>query len=134
MLAFFNVSDNELTFDRKSDDRGPEPETLTVGGVGARQYVFIAPERIGGVYAYDITDPAAPVFQQYINFRDFAVNPALVCEKDKPQPKDCAEAGDLGPEGALFIPRADSPIDAPLVVVVHEVSDSTTVYRVDELP
>ncbi len=132
--AFFNVSDDGITFDSKSDDRGPEPETLTVGSVGARQYVFIAPERIGGVYAYDITDPAAPTFQQYINFRNFAVDPEAVCEKDKPQSPDCAEAGDLGPEGILFIPKDDSPIDAALVVVVHEVSDSTTVYRVDEVP
>ena len=72
MPAFFNVSDDGITFDSKSDDRGPEPETLTVGSVGSRQYVFIAPERIGGVYAYDITDPAAPTFQQYIDFRPAA--------------------------------------------------------------
>ncbi len=132
--SFFNTTDDATQFDTKSDDRGPEPETLAVGQVGARQYVFIAPERIGGVYAYDITDPAAPTFQQYINFRNFGVDPAAVCEKDKPQSKDCAASGDLGPEGVLFIPKDASPIDAPLIVVVHEVSDSTTVYRVDEVP
>ena len=128
---FFNTADDETKFDRKSNDRGPEPETLAVGRVGARQYVFIAPERIGGVYAYDITDPAAPEFQQYINFRNFTIDPAAVCEKDKPQSETCAQAGDLGPEGVLFISKEDSPIGIPLVVVVHEVSDSTTIYRVD---
>ena len=33
----------------------------------------------------------------------------------------------------LFIAAADSPIDLPLVVVTHELSTTTTIYRVDEL-
>ncbi len=132
--AFFNTPDDQTKFDAKSNERGPEPETLAVGRVGSRQYVFIAPERIGGVFVYDITDPANPAFQQYINFRDFTIDPAEVCEKNKPQSETCAQAGDLGPEGVLFISGEESPIDVPLVVVVHEVSDSTTIYRVDEVP
>lgn len=104
-----------------------------MGQIGARHYAFIAPERIGGLYVYDITDSVSPVFQQYINFRDFAVNPAEVCEEAKPLSESCAKAGDLEPEGVLFIPATDSPIGAPLVVVSHELSTSTTLYRVDQV-
>jgi len=86
---------------------------------------------IGGLYVYDITDPVSPMFQQYINLRDFAINPAEVCEERRPLSEACANAGDLEPEGVLFIPAAESPIGVPLVVVTHELSTSTTLYRVD---
>jgi hypothetical protein len=132
--ACFNCSSDNLDFDARSDDRGPEPETLAIGKVGERQYAFIAPERIGGVFVYEITDPSGPIFQQYINFRDFAVDPDKVCEDRRPISEECAAAGDLEPEGVLFIPAADSPIAAPLAVVTHELSMSATLYRVDPVP
>jgi hypothetical protein len=104
---------------------------LAVGTVDERQYAFIAPERIGGVFVYDITDPQGPVFQQYINLRDFTVDPDQVCEDRRPISEECAAAGDLEPEGVLFIPAIDSPIAVPLIVVTHELSMSATLYRVD---
>ena len=129
----FNCADGNIRFDSQSNDRGPEPEALTVGKVGSRPYAFIAPERIGGVYVYDVGNPTAPVLQQYINFRDFEVDPDQVCEEGRPKGEECERAGDLGPEGVLFIPSADSPIDAALVVVSNELSSSATLYRVDEV-
>jgi len=39
-------------------------------------------------------------------------------------------AGDLGPEGIIFIAPEDSPTAQPLVVVGNEVSGTTTAYRV----
>jgi hypothetical protein len=131
--ACFNCSDSSINFDGQSPDRGPEPETAAVGSIGGRQYAFIAPERIGGVYVYDITDPEAPSFQQYINFRDFSVDPSQVCEEDRPLSEECAQAGDLGPEGVLFIAAEDSPIGVPLIAISHELSTSTTLYRIDEV-
>jgi hypothetical protein len=127
----FNCAGASIRFDEQSDDRGPEPEALAVGRVGGRDYAFIAPERIGGLYVYDITDPQAPVFQQYVNLRDFAVDPRRVCEAGRPVSQACAAAGDLEPEGVLFIAAADSPIGVALVVLTHELSTSTTIYRVD---
>jgi len=128
----FNTLGSATGFDQTSDTRGPEPENLAVGRIGSRTYVFVAPERIGGVYAYDITDPSAPTFQQYINFRNFAIDPSNVCEETKPQSDECARAGDLEPEGVLFIPASDAPTGVPLIAVVHEVSDSTTLYRIEQ--
>ena len=42
-----------------------------------------------------------------------------------------AAAGDLGPEGILFIAASDSPNGQPLLVVANEVSGTTTVWQVN---
>jgi hypothetical protein len=131
--ACFNCSGGSIEFDERSDARGPEPESLAIGRIGGGDYLFLAPERIGGIYVYDITDPRAPVFQQYVNRRDFSVDPRQVCAEEQPISADCAAAGDLEPEGVLFIAAADSPTGAPLVVVTHELSTSATIYRVDQV-
>ena len=107
--------------------------SLALAGCATTTMPDIDPERIGGVYVYDITDPSTPLFQQYINLRDFAINPAEVCEETKPQSEDCAAAGDLEPEGVLCIPASEAPTGEPLIAVVHEVSDSITLYRIDQV-
>jgi len=130
--AYFNTGEDSNKLDDRSDDRGPEPEYLTVGKVGPREYVFIGFERISGVMVYDITDPRQPYFVQYINNRNFGFDPSKVCgTKGQPQLPNCENVGDLETEGLLFIAREDSPIDVPLLVVSHELSDSTTLYRID---
>jgi hypothetical protein len=130
--SFFNVPDDSNAFDETSDQRGPEPEPLAVGAVGGRRYVFVGLERIGGVMVYDVTNPFRPHFEQYINNRNFAVDPAAVCEKGEPESPACAAVGDLSVEGVLFIPADRSPIGVPLLVLSHETSDSITLFRVDQ--
>jgi 5'-nucleotidase len=83
---------------------------------------------------YDITDPENPQFQLYFNNRDFSVNPRDACEGGDPREPECVSAGDLGPEGVLFIPRSRSPIRAPLLVMTHEISDSTTILKIEKDP
>jgi hypothetical protein len=130
----FNATEDSNKVDQRSIARGPEPEELVIGRVDNREYAFICFERIGGVIVYDVGAPATPVFQQYINNRNPAADPAVVCgPKEQPETPDCRKAGDLEPEGLLFISKEESPIDAPLLVVSHELSDSTTVYRVDTI-
>lgn len=129
--AFFNSSDTSNGLDQTSTGRGPEPEALTVGTIGERTYVFVGFERIGGVMVYDVTDPRRPHFEQYINNRNFAVDPATACVTDKPKSSLCAAAGDLSVEGLLFIPADSSPTGVPLLVVAHETSDSVTLFRID---
>lgn len=108
--AHFNAAEDENALDARSDDRGPEPEHLAVGEVDGRDYLFVGFERIGGFVVYDITDPTKPVFQQYINNRDFGVDPRTSCgQKGTPELAGCAAVGDLEPEGFVFIPKQDSP-------------------------
>ncbi|QLD11509.1 choice-of-anchor I family protein [Microbacterium oleivorans] len=118
---YFNSNHTEANFEGRSDDKGPEPENLSIGTVGGRTYAFIGFERVSGVIVYDITDPSAPTYVTYVNNRDFSASP------------DSAAAGDLGPEGIQFIGAHRSPTGQPLLVVGNEVSGTTTVYGIEQL-
>lgn len=116
----FNSTNNENdSFDNRSDDKGPEPEGVVVGTVGGRTYAFIGLERIGGVMVYDVTNPTAPSFVAYVNTRDFGGDP------------EASLAGDLAPEGLVFINPWKSPTGTPLLVVAYEVSGSTTIFEIE---
>jgi hypothetical protein len=47
-------------FETRSDDKGPEPEDVTLGKVAGRTYAFIGLERVDGGMVYDISDPRTP--------------------------------------------------------------------------
>jgi len=119
--AVFN-SDNtsNASFDQRSDNKGPEPEGVAVEKLWGRWYAFIGFERFGGVIVYDVTEPAAPRFVQYITTRNFAGDPAA------------GTAGDLGPEGLFVIPEDRSPTHQPLLVVANEVSGTTTIFGISK--
>lgn len=129
--AFNSTNDENDSFDNRSDDKGPEPEGVTLGAIGDRTYAFIGLERIGGIMVYDVTDPAAPTFVTYANNRDFSVVFDTDDEGDPdPTPAQLDAVGDLGPEGLLFIDGADSPTGSPLLVVSNEVSGTVTLYGI----
>ncbi|MDY5786539.1 choice-of-anchor I family protein [Corynebacterium sp.] len=132
---FFNSNHTETSFDTRSDDKGPEPEGVAVGEVNGRTYAFIGFERVGGVIVYDITDPAAPVYQAYINNRDFSVNVKEVAATGDPAAITAGleQAGDLGAEGLAFIPAEDSPTGTAMLAVGNEVSGTTTLFKVQSL-
>lgn len=129
--AFFNTPDDANRFDGRSSDRGPEPEPLAVGKVAGRWYAFVGFERISGIIAYDITEPTAPRFAFYLNNRNFAVDPAAVCQRDTVKTPECAAVGDLEPEALRFIPAEQSPNGKALLVVTHEQTDSVTLLQLD---
>jgi hypothetical protein len=113
------------SFDTRSDNKGPEPEGVVVGDVLGRTYAFVGLERVGGVAVYDVTKPTAPVFESYVNPRNFAATYELPDD-----PGNVASAGDLGPEGLAFVPALLSPNFRPLLIVSNEVSGTTTIYEV----
>ncbi len=120
-----NHEEND-SFDSRSDDKGPEPESVTVGQIGQRLYAFVGLERMGGVLIYDVTYPYAPAFVSYQTTRNFSARFA----GDTPTAAELAAMGDLGPEGLRFIPAADSPTGEPLLLIANEVSGNTSLHAI----
>lgn len=104
----FNSSGEQDSFDGRSDNKGPEPEGVAIGSIGSHTYAFVGLERSGDVVVFDVSRPDAPSFVQLIN---------------RPE--------DVGPEGLLFVPAADSPTGAALLVMSSEVSRTVTVFEID---
>jgi hypothetical protein len=136
----FNSAHTENAGDNRSDDKGGEPEAIDVGIIEGRTYAFIAQERSGDLFVYDITNPFQATFSShYINrdfSADFELDDELADPCDTTEGMDCTEvplAGDLGPESIKFVPAADSPNGNPLLLIGNEVSGSVTVYQVTEL-
>lgn len=115
---YFNTDHEAVSLDDRSDNKGPEPEGITLGTIGAKTFAFIGLERMSGVMVYDMTTPMQPKFVEYFTTRNFVET-------------DSAKQGDLGPEGLIFIAAKDSPNGKPLLVVGNEVSGSTAIYQVN---
>ncbi len=84
--------------DNRDDDKGSEPESITVGVVGGKTFAYIGLERATGVMVYDITNPMAPVFENYYNKNEV----------------------DLSPEGLVFVEAANSPTGKPYLLSTNE--------------
>ena len=96
-------------FDGRSDNKGPEPEGVTVAKIGARTFAFVGLERSHMVLAFDVTNPLAPTF-------------ATVFQR----------AGDTNPEGMVVVEAADSPTGKPLLLVSSEDSNTLTVFEIGQ--
>lgn len=120
--ADFNNDNAENTGQDRSDNKGPEPEALTVGTINGHTYAFIGLERMGGIMVYDVSNPHNPEFVQYINNRDVTVDNTTL---------EAGGAGDLGPEGIVFVSADNSPSGQPMLIVGNEVSGTTTFYNID---
>lgn len=121
---FNSTNDENDSFDNRSDDKGPEPEAVTVGSIAGRLYAFIGLERHGGIMVYDVTYPYEPTFVTYMNNRDFSVE----FSDGGPTPEELNAVNDLGPEGVIFIEAKDSPNGKPLVISANEVSGNTSIH------
>ncbi|WP_193075287.1 choice-of-anchor I family protein [Pseudomonas sp. FME51] len=123
---YFNTGHDEVgTLDSRSDAKGPEPEGITLGRIGEQTFAFIGLERMGGVMVFDITDPSAPQFQDYLNTReDWEVDL-------EESPELLEQVGDLGPEGLVFVSAEQSPNGEPLLIVGNEVSGTTAIFQVN---
>ncbi len=106
-----NINNLPATFDTRSDNKGPEPEAVTTGIVNGVLYAFVGSERSGDIFVYDISNPNAPVFKQYID------NPL-----------------DFGVEGLLFVPANESPTGKALLISSAEISNTVTVYEFSLIP
>lgn len=121
---YFNTTNDEDKLDNRSDDKGPEPETVITGDVDGKTYAFIGLERTGGIMAYDVTNPTSPAFSTYFSSRNFQGDEAAV---------DSA-SGDVAPEGLTYISAEESPTGQTLLLAAHEVSGTIAAYALGETP
>ncbi len=124
----FNASNDKNDVDNRSDNKGAEPEGVTIGHIGSQTIAFIGLERISSVMAFDVTDPAKVTFLGEINTRTFD-DTKLDAAKKGTAPANAD--GDLGPEGLTFIAAADSPNGKPLLMVGFEVSGTSRLFELD---
>lgn len=89
--------------DNRSDDKGVEPEGITLGKVGNKNIAFVGMERVDAVAVYDVTKPEAPSFLQLL------------------------KSGDA-PEGVLFVSAANSPTGKSLLIVSSEDDGVLKIY------
>lgn len=97
----------------RDDDKGSEPESITVGVVGGRTFAYIGLERATGVMVFDITDPTNAFYVNYFN----------------------KDGEDESPEGLVFVEAANSPTGLPYIISTNEVdgsyNGSISVYNVN---
>jgi hypothetical protein len=99
---------NELgTYDdKRSDDKGSEPEAVVVAKMGNQNILFVGLERSDAFMTYDVTNPASPQYLQTVKTGD-------------------------APEGVLFIPASKSPTKRSLLVVSSEGDGTIKIYQPD---
>ncbi|WP_419961095.1 choice-of-anchor I family protein [Psychrobacillus sp. BM2] len=115
LKQYFNVSNDNVKVDDRSNSKGPEPESVVTGEMNGKTYAFIALERISGIMVYDLTNPSSAEFVTFITSRDFSGD----------------VKGDVAPEGLRFIPASESPTGNALLAATHEMSGTVAVYEFD---
>lgn len=126
---YFNASNDNAVLDDRSGKKGPEAESVTVGTVDGKTYAFVALERTGGVMVYDVTDPEAITFVNYVNTRDFGTTVEGSEQYEDGELDKWVTGGDVAPEGLLFLDAASSPNGEPLLLAACEVSGTVAVYQ-----
>ncbi|MEO5742585.1 MAG: choice-of-anchor I family protein [Vicinamibacterales bacterium] len=101
-----NINRTLATFDARSTQKGPEPESLTIGAFDGRTMLILGMERQNGLFAFDITNPLAVKFDNdYFNtLTDRATDNNFL----------------LSPESVVWIKAEDSPTGRALILAGHE--------------
>lgn len=105
-LAAMQANGLDVWEEGRSDDKGPEPESITTGKLGKDTYAFIGLERVSGIFVYNMTGYDQPRYAGYINVKHY---------------------GDISPEGLIFISTGKK---SGQLLVTNEVSNTTSLYEV----
>jgi len=104
--ASFNINSG-LTgeFDKRSDDKGPEPEALAFGSFDGKDFVFVGAERQNGIFQFDITD---------LN------NVSIVGYYNTVTGADDSGGAFIAPESIQFLDAAGNPTGKNILIVGYE--------------
>lgn len=105
----YNANQEPGDFDSRSDAKGPEPEAVTVGTIDGRNFAFIAMERSGFVFIYDVTNPQAAYCVGMIDTLG-------------------DDGHDLAPEFLQFVPASDNATGLDLILIGFEKSQTISTY------
>lgn len=109
---FHNMNaEDGITFDDRSDDKGPEPEALAVFQLNGQTWVVGGMERQNGLVFWNIDGGLNFAYNAYSN---------------------TFGEGDVAPESMLFISGADSPTGQAWLLTGYEVSNTIALYTVPE--
>ena len=116
----WNTTTGAYVGQARSDDKGPEPEGVTVGMVGTSRIAVVGMERMSALLFVDITNPAVPT----------------VIKWEQMLPLSTIVPGKPGltwsPEGLVFVSAKDSPTGKPLVLTAYEVSGSLSIHQIEK--
>jgi hypothetical protein len=88
--------------DGRSDNKGPEPESVAIGHIGGEDLLFVGLERSNAIMVFDLVGPTELKFLNML-----------------------FTSGDVGPEGLSFF----STPTGSYLAVANEVSETTSLYR-----
>ncbi|WP_458093932.1 choice-of-anchor I family protein [Roseomonas sp. WA12] len=96
----------DLLDDGRSDDKGPEPESITLGTIDGQLYAFVALERSDAVMSFAITSPTSAEYAGVIETSD-------------------------APEAIHFVSAEDAPasVGGPMLIAPAEGSGVTTAHK-----
>jgi hypothetical protein len=137
----FNSDEAPPKMDDRSDAKGPEPECVITGVMpDGKRLAFIGLERTGGIIVYDVTTPGAPIYQDYLNVRNWLGSSADIADFEAAEASDAGEGPFLvkkglndGPESCGFITAEDSPVPGvPVLLAVTPLAGRLSVYEIEE--
>eukprot|EP00316_Scyphosphaera_apsteinii_P004462 CAMPEP_0119335102 /NCGR_PEP_ID=MMETSP1333-20130426/88700_1 /TAXON_ID=418940 /ORGANISM="Scyphosphaera apsteinii, Strain RCC1455" /LENGTH=489 /DNA_ID=CAMNT_0007345565 /DNA_START=148 /DNA_END=1618 /DNA_ORIENTATION=- len=97
--------------DKRSDDKGPEPEGILSGVINGVPYIFACMERTSDIFVYDMSIPKKPLLVQIIWV-------------------DGLES----PEGLFFQSADKSPNGKPMLYAAYEESGHLAAFEMIDLP
>lgn len=114
--TIFNATNsNSITAKNRSDDKGPEIEGVAVANIDGDNILFVSSERIGGVFLFNIDNPASPRYIGYYNNRTTTL----------------PSGPDRGAEGILYISAEASPNGNALLILANEISSTLSIYQIN---
>ncbi|XP_052788897.1 mesenchyme-specific cell surface glycoprotein-like isoform X2 [Mya arenaria] len=128
----FNANFDESTAvsdssDTRSDDKGPETESIAIGHIGDITLLFIGNERGSTIAVYTLDQTAAEITPQFETFI-YGVGDSDETWGDLYTARDMSM---VDPEDITFIAANDSPNGKPLLLVGGGFSGTVTVLQMD---